>query len=132
MNQPEGSGGEDGMLYFLAIHGDESIWTRNSEEQQALVMKAHEELERELRASGRYRGCAGLATSDTATTVRERDGGFLVSDGPFAEAKEQFGGFYLIDAADLDEAIAVARRIPVTPGGGVEVRPVAIASLVED
>jgi len=120
------------MLYFLAIHADESVWTQHSEQQQALVMKTHEELERDLRASGQYRGCGGLSTADTATTVHHHDGEFIISDGPFAEAKEQFGGFYIVDVPSLDEAIAIAKRIPVTPGGAVEVRPIAVDSLVDE
>jgi hypothetical protein len=120
------------MLYFMAIHADESVWTRYSEEERALMMKAHEALERDLRAAGKYRGCGGLATADTATTVRRQGDRYVTTDGPFAEAKEQFGGFYLVETDDLDDALAIAKRIPVPPNGGVEIRPVAVESLVDE
>ena len=78
-----------------------------------------------LRADPRVVGGERLAPADTATTVRAPDGDVLVTDGPFAETKEVFGGFYLLEAGDLDEALDLAERIPaVRMGGAVEVRPV--------
>ena len=78
----------------------------------------------EIKASGQYVAGARLHPTTSATSVRVRDGKRLVTDGPFAETREQLGGYYLIDANDLDEAIAVAARIPGARMGTIEVRPV--------
>jgi len=83
------------------------------------------EFTREIRASGHLVGLNRLSPPDTAATVRVRDGGVAVTDGPYAETKEQLGGYYLIEARDRDEAIAIAARIPGARIGCVEVRPVA-------
>ena len=77
-----------------------------------------------LRKSGRYLAAEALQRVDTATTVRVRDGRTSLTDGPFAETKEQLAGFYLIDAKDLDEAVQVAAKIPPARVGSIEVRPV--------
>jgi hypothetical protein len=77
-----------------------------------------------LRKSGRYIAAEALQRVDTATTVRVRDGKVSLTDGPFAETKEQLAGFYLIDARDLDEAVQVAAKIPPARVGSIEVRPV--------
>jgi hypothetical protein len=82
------------------------------------------ELIQDLNASGRYRAAAPLYPVSTATSVRMRDGKRLLTDGPFAETREQLGGYYLVDARDLDEAIEIAGRIPGARFGTVEVRPV--------
>jgi hypothetical protein len=81
-------------------------------------------LTQDLHASGNYLAAAPLHPVSAATSVRIRDGRRLVTDGPFAETREQLGGYYLIDAKDLDEAIAIAARIPVADRGTIEVRPV--------
>jgi hypothetical protein len=81
-------------------------------------------LTRELHAKGQYVAAAPLRPVATATSVRVRDGKPIITDGPFAETREQLGGFYIIDAKDLDEAIAVAGRIPPARKGTVEIRPV--------
>ncbi len=81
-------------------------------------------LAQDLRASGHYVDAAPLHPTELATSVRVRDGRRLVTDGPFAETHEQLGGFFMIEARDLDEAIAVAARIPMARKGTVEVRPV--------
>jgi hypothetical protein len=91
-------------------------------------MREYGEFQESLTASGRYRAGAKLGASHTATTLRERAGKPVVTDGPFAETKEQLGGYHLVDCKDLDEAIAIARRIPTLRAGGVvEVRPVEFA-----
>ena len=113
------------MLYMLIIYARESEWASFSENEQAAVMREHDRLEADLRQSGKYRGCAALEPTGNATTVRVRGGKTMVTDGPFAETKEQFGGFYLVDARDLDDAMAIAARIPGAGTGSVEVRPVA-------
>ena len=78
----------------------------------------------ELQTAGKYLGGEALLPTETATTVRVRDGKTITVDGPFAETKESLGGFYLIEAADLDEAIAWAAKIPSAPHGSVEIRPI--------
>lgn len=83
------------------------------------------EFTREIKKSGHFLGANRLKPPDTATTIRVRDGKVLITDGPFAETKEQFGGYYLIEAKDLDEAIRVASKIPGAKRGCVELRPVA-------
>src|SRR5213592_63442 len=82
------------------------------------------QLAHQLDAAGQYLAAAPLEPTATATSVRVRDGKRVVTDGPFAETKEQLGGYFLIDARDLDEAIAIAARIPMARRGTVEVRPV--------
>jgi hypothetical protein len=81
-------------------------------------------LEQDLRKAGKYRGCGGLAATSAATTVRLGSGKPLITDGPFAETKEQFGGYYLVEATDLDDAMSYAARIPGMGNRAVEVRPV--------
>ena len=114
------------MLYMLLIYADEAEWASFSEAAQAAVMRDHERLEADLRAAGKYKGCGALQPTNSATTVRMRGGKMLVSDGPFAETREQFGGYYLVEAKDLDDAMAIASRIPTARNGSVEVRPVQI------
>ncbi|WP_197422465.1 MULTISPECIES: YciI family protein [unclassified Phenylobacterium] len=80
----------------------------------------------ELRARGVMKGGSGLQDTSTATTVVTRGGQQTLHDGPFAETREHLGGYYLIDAPHLDEALAIARRVPVVDGGKVEVRPLAV------
>ena len=112
------------MIYLLMIYADEADWTTKGEVEMAPVMRAHAQLEQDLRTAGKYRGCGGLAPTSAATTVRLGEGKPLVTDGPYAETKEQFGGYYLVDAKDLDEALSFAARIPGMGKRAVEVRPV--------
>jgi hypothetical protein len=112
------------MIYMLLIYANEADWTTKSETEMAPVMQAHERLEADLRTAGKYRGCGGLAPTSAATTVRLGDGKPVVTDGPYAETKEQFGGYYLIDAQNLDEALSFANRIPGAGNRAVEIRPV--------
>ena len=112
------------MPYILLIHAEEEVWTNYGEEAQAENMKRHEELERDLRKAGKFIDCGGLSTTNTAKTVRYKEGESFITDGPYAEAREQFGGYYVVDAKDLDDAIAIAKRIPVTTNGGVEIRKI--------
>jgi hypothetical protein len=112
------------MKYLLTLFGDESRFAEMTPEQMHENMRAWDAYTTAAREAGAYLGAEGLQPSATATTVRIREGGdHLVSDGPFAEAREQLGGYYLLDCVDLDEALAWAKRIPM-PGGAVEVRPV--------
>lgn len=112
------------MKYLLLIHADESTDEALSEAEMGEIVGEYVKIAEELEADGRLLASERLRPVSTATTLRERDGEFLVTDGPFAETKEQLGGFYLIDVEDLDAAIAVARRFPSVRYGSVEVRPV--------
>lgn len=115
------------MKYVLAIYGEEGGMENATPEQMAEVMQAWNDYTESTREAGAFEGGEGLQPSATATTIRFPDGGgeAAVTDGPFAETKEQFGGFYLLECADLDEAIGWAKKIPVR-GGAVEVRPVMV------
>jgi hypothetical protein len=112
---------ENAVKYMLLIYTDEKVWTE-SEREKCCVEST--QLTHELHAKGQYLGASPLHPVATATSVRVREGKRLVTDGPFAETHEQLGGFFLIEAKDLDEAIAIAARIPGARKGTVEVRPV--------
>ena len=108
--------------YMIFIWDDEAAWERADPGTVAATMAAHEDFI--ARNSGALRGGNRLHPSGTATSIRHNsDGGVAVSDGAFAETKEVIGGYYLIDASDLDEALRIAAQVPA-PFGGVEVRPV--------
>ena len=107
------------MRYAILIYGDEQTPTPVSNE-----MGPWEAFGQEVAEKGLLQGGEALQPTSTATTVRVHDGKTLTTDGPFAETKEQLGGFYLLDCKDLDEAIEYAAKIPSAPWGSVEVRPV--------
>jgi uncharacterized protein YndB with AHSA1/START domain len=109
------------MKYMLLIYSDESIWTDNSR-QECYVEST--ELTHQLCQSGQYLGASPLQPVATATSVRVRDGKQMVTDGPFAETREHLGGFFMIEANNLDEAISIAARIPGAKVGTIEIRPV--------
>ena len=106
---------------MLLIYGDENALS-DSEREQCYVEST--QLTHQLNAAGQYLGASPLYPTSMATSVRVRDGKRFVTDGPFAETREQLGGFFLIDAKDREEAIAIAERIPMASRGTVEVRPV--------
>ena len=108
------------MKYMLLIYSDEKCWT---EEQRHECMLKSMAICQELEAEGKWIASAPLHSVDTATSVRVRDGKRQVTDGPFAETTEQLGGYYIIDVDNLDEAIAIAARIPPAQKGTVEIRP---------
>ena len=112
------------MRYMLLIIGDESQFAEWSEEDMAVRMQRWSEYSKALVDAGAFVSGEGLQTSTTATTLRVQDGERLLTDGPFAETKEEFGGFYLIDAPDLDVAIELAAKIPAVERGAIEIRPV--------
>jgi len=117
------------MQYLLLCCFEENRWEELSETRRDKIMQAYQTLEQDLIKSGHYRAGAKLGGRSTATTVRMQNGKPVITDGPFAETKEQIGGYHLIDCRDLDEAIAIALRIPTLPAGGtIEVRPVAYAT----
>ncbi len=109
------------MKYMLLVYTAEQAWT---EEERAACMAESTKLCHELASQGRFYGASPLHPVAMATSVRIRDGHRLTTDGPFAETTEQLGGYFLIEAANLDEAIAVASRIPGAKKGTIEVRPV--------
>jgi hypothetical protein len=112
------------MKYLLTLYGDENRFADMTPEQRAAGMKMWDEYTRAAIDAGVHLGGEGLQPSASATTVQiQAAGDPIVSDGPFAETKEQLGGYYLLDCSDLDDALAWAKRIPM-PGGTVEVRPV--------
>jgi hypothetical protein len=112
------------MQYLLLIYNAESQWDRMTEAEHAKMSREFGEFTQEIIASGNFKGGNQLHPTSKATTVRVKDGKKLVTDGPFAETKEQLGGYYLIEAADLDEATAIAGRIPSAGTGSIEVRPI--------
>ncbi len=109
------------MKYMLLIYTDEQAWT---EPERRQCYGESTELADQLKANGQYLAAAPLQSVTTATCVRVREGKRLVTDGPFAETREQLGGYFLVDAKDLDEAMAIAGRIPAARKGTVEIRPV--------
>ena len=109
------------MKYMLLVYLDEQAMT-DEEREHCYVESA--QLTQDLSASGQYLGAGPLHPVATATSIRVRDGRRVVTDGPFAETREQLGGYYLIEAKDLDEAIGIAERIPPVTVGTIEIRPV--------
>jgi hypothetical protein len=112
------------MKYLLTIYADESGWVTATPEQVGGIMAAYGEFSEAAQAAGVLVGGEGLQPTSTATTVRVRDGETLSTDGPFAETREQLGGYYLLDCKDLDDAISWASRIPDAQHGSVEIRPI--------
>ncbi len=112
------------MKYLCLIYSDESAWSKRTQEEQESMMKEYFEFTSSIRASGNYIGGDPLEPAHTATTVRVRGGKVSSTDGPYAETKEQLGGYYKIEAKDLNEAIQIASRIPGARYGSIEVRPV--------
>jgi len=114
------------MQYLLLIYGDESSWETLSEEDRGQIFQAYGTFTQELQNSGAMVAGDALQPTETATTVRVQNDEVLTTDGPFAETKEQLGGYYLIEADSLDEAIEWAAKIPGARHGSIEVRPVMV------
>ena len=112
------------MKFLLTIYSDESGWTNASPEDVQRIMEAYGAFGQAAQDAGVLLGGEGLQPTSTATTVRVRDAETITTDGPFAETREQLGGYYLLDCKDLDEATRWAAKIPDATGGAVEVRPV--------
>ena len=110
------------MKYMLTLFNEEADWSNSTPEDMRASMASWDEYTKALRESGSLVAGEGLSPSATATTIR-LDEEPITTDGPYAETKEQLGGFYLIDVEDLDAALEWGRRVPM-PGGAVEVRPV--------
>jgi len=109
------------MKYLLLIYMDEKAMTQTERES---CYKESTQLAHDLNERGQYLGANPLQSVSTATSLRVREGKRLVTDGPFAETREQLGGYFLVDANDLDEAIGIAAKIPAAKKGTVEIRPV--------
>src|SRR5690242_11825545 len=116
------------MQYLLMIYDDEKTFWKLPEAQRTKLIQEYQEFTQGIVKSGHFRAGAQLQPTSTSTTVRERNGKRVTTDGPFAEAKEQLGGYYLVECKDLDEAIAIAARIPSVRSGSIEVRPLVPTS----
>jgi hypothetical protein len=112
------------MEYALLIYENEAAAKNRSKAEQDKSFQGYMAFSESVRKSGHMKGGQPLESVATATTVRVKDGKTLRTDGPFAETREQLGGFYIVDAKDLDEAVAIAARIPAAQTGCIEVRPI--------
>ena len=111
------------MKYMLLIYHDEQAWNEQTEPEHQDIYREYRQLIQKLQAEGKYLAGDQLQSTTTASTVRVRDSKHLVTDGPFAETREQLGGFFMIDAKDLDEAKSIAATIPSARMGSIEIRP---------
>jgi hypothetical protein len=112
------------MEYMLLIYDRETDWKALAEKDRGAMFQEYGKFTEGLVNNGNFKAGNALQPVTTATTVRVRDGKTLTTDGPFAETREQLGGFYLIEAKDLDEALAIAARVPSARSGSIEVRPI--------
>jgi hypothetical protein len=112
------------MKYMLLIHVNEQFWDNLSENDKQLAYAEYRQLLERIKSTGKYVGSARLLPSSSATSVRVREGKRLVTDGPFAETREQLGGYFLVEADSVEEAVGVAALIPAARHGTIEVRPV--------
>jgi hypothetical protein len=112
------------MKYLLLIYENEADFGKMSEAEQGKVFGEYMAFSNRIRKSGHYLAGQALEPTSTATTVRVQNGKTVTTDGPFAETREQLGGFYMVEAKDLDEAIALAAGIPGARTGSIEVRPI--------
>jgi hypothetical protein len=114
------------MQYLLLIYDSEAVLGAMSPADQSKILEDYGKFTKEIKEKGKHLAGHQLKPVATATTVRVRDGKRVTTDGPFAETKEQLGGFYMINANDLDEAIAIAARVPSAKVGSIEVRPIVV------
>ncbi len=112
------------MRYMLLIYGSEADAASMTQEERDAMMQGHAAFAQEALARGILTGGAPLQPTRTATTVRVRKGKIMITDGPFAETKEQLAGTYILNCKDLDEAIEMATRIPDAQHGSIEIRPI--------
>lgn len=112
------------MQYLLLIYDQESQWGKLSEAERGKMYEEYGNFTQSITNSGHYIGGNQLHPVAQATTVRVRDGKKVITDGPFAETKEQLGGYYMVEAKDLDDAVAIAAGIPSARFGSIEVRPI--------
>jgi hypothetical protein len=116
------------VKYMLLVHHDEESFRKRPDTERQQMIQESVQLARQLHANGQYVGAAPLHPTSETTCVRVRDGKPTVTDGPFAETREQLGGYFLVNVKDLDEAIGIAARIPGARIGTVEIRPVTEVS----
>jgi hypothetical protein len=114
------------MQYLMLIYANEAVAAKNRDAEAKKMMESYRLFTQSIIESGQFKAGDALEASSTATTVRVRDGKVLTTNGPFAETHEQLGGYYLIDAKNLDDAIKVAARIPSAQFGSIEVRPIRV------
>jgi hypothetical protein len=119
------------MKYLLLIYEKEADWAAIPEAEKGKIFQEYMDYSNRIRKSGNYIGGEALQPVSTATTVRVKNGKTLTTDGPFAETREQLGGFFLVEAKDLDEAIVLAGGIPGSRTGSIEVRPIMPTPPVE-
>src|SRR5215510_14401163 len=112
------------MQYILLIYGNENSYAQRSETERLAIRAEFLKFTQDIVKSGHFRAGDPLHPTSSASTVRVRDGKVLTTDGPFAETKEQLGGYYIVDAQNLDEALGLASRIPAANWGSIEVRPI--------
>jgi hypothetical protein len=112
------------MQYLLMIYQNEAEYAKHPDALNGKILAEYGAFTQSIVQSGHFKGADRLQPTSTATTVRVRDGKTLTTDGPFAETREQLGGYYLVEAKDLDAAIAIAARIPTARLGSIEVRPI--------
>src|SRR5947207_4330378 len=115
---------EHAMQYLLLIYANEAEYDARPQAEVAKTMAEYGSFTQGIVQNGNFKGGERLRPVSTATTVRVRNGKTMTTDGPFAETREQLGGFYMIDAKNLDEAISIAAKIPGARSGSVEVRPI--------
>jgi hypothetical protein len=111
---------------MLLIYGDENSEVQLSDEERSAMYERYRAFNEETQQRGVYEAADELQPTSTATTVRLRNGQVLTTDGPFAESKEQLGGYYILDCENLDEAIELAAKIPSAETGSIEVRPIMV------
>jgi hypothetical protein len=117
--------GDPDMRYMLLIYRDEKMQEKMSEQERGAIFQQYVEFTESIRKSGAFQAGDPLQPTSTATTVRSKNGTTVTTDGPFAETREHLGGYYIVEAKNLEEAISMAARIPsVRVGGSVEVRPI--------
>ena len=112
------------MQYLLLIYGSEAEMAKRSPAEAGAIVKEYRSFTESIVQSGHFKGADRLRPTSTASTVRVRNGKAVVTDGPFAETREQLGGYYMVEAKDLDEACGIAARIPTASNGSIEVRPI--------
>ncbi len=114
------------MQYLLLVYGAQGDYTKLSAAEMGALQQEYGAFTKEIMDSGKYVGGNQLSPIETAKTVRVRNGKQVVTDGPFAETREQLGGYYMVNAKDYDEAVAIAARIPGAKTGSIEVRPIVV------
>ncbi len=120
------------MKYLCLIYSDETLWPKLPKAETDAMMSEYMSFSADIQKSGHFVAANRLQPTPAATTIRIRNGKLSTTDGPFAETKEQLGGYYLVEARDLNEAIQIAARIPGARIGSIEVRPIALTPAAAD